>query len=76
MEQAQLTYEFEEEFLEKEIGNLIFDVMKVKLDYLSLTIIQEYISTVTNGFSLSFILSYTNDDEKSELYEIIEQMKI
>ena len=40
------------------------------------SITQEYISTVKNGFSLSFIASYSTDEEKSELYKILDNIKI
>ena len=51
-------------------------MMEAKLDYMGKIIIQEYISTVSKDFTLSFIISYTTEEEKQELYEIINNIKI
>ncbi|CAL2079110.1 hypothetical protein [Tenacibaculum sp. 190524A02b] len=74
--QSQMSYSFEKEVFEKEIGRSSFHVMEVKFDYMGKIIIQEYISTVIKGFSLSFIISYTTEEEKNELYEVINNIKI
>ncbi len=76
LEQSQMEYHFEKDVFEKRIGKANFHVMEAKLDYLNKTIVQEYMTTVSKGFSLSFIVSYTNEDEKNELYEIIKKIKI
>jgi len=76
LEQAQITYSFERDIYEKKIGSKIFDIMEAKTIFRNREITQEYISTVINGFCLSFILSYTNDDERNELYSILEKVKI
>ncbi len=76
IQQSQLDYYFEKDFYETTIGNMKFDVMEAKLDYMNKTIVQEYISTVTKGFSLTFIVSYTNEAEKSELYSILDKIKM
>jgi len=65
---------FEKDFYEKSIGNMEFDVMEVKINHLNQTIIQEYFSTIKKGFCLSFIISYSNDEEKKELYSIIDKI--
>lgn len=76
LEQSQMSYYFEKEFYKKTIGKSKFYIMEAKLDYMNQTIIQDYISTVTNGFSLSFIVSYTTKEQKNELYKIINKIKI
>ncbi len=76
LEQAQIKYNFEKEIYEKQIGNSSFDVMESTIDVIGKTITQDYISAIKNGFSLSFIISYLNEDEKKELYRIIENIKI
>ena len=76
LEQSQLDYKIEKEVFELPIGKLNFDVMEAKLEHLNLQITQEYISTVIKGFSLSFVISYTNDEEKNELYLILEKIKM
>lgn len=76
LKQTQMPYSFEKEVLERKIGNSLFHVMEARLDYMGQIIIQEYISTVNKGFSLSFIISYSTDKEKSELYEVVNNVKI
>ncbi|TSE08488.1 MULTISPECIES: hypothetical protein [Aquimarina] len=76
LEQSQMSYYFEKEVYEKTIGKSTFYIMEAKLDHMNKTVIQHYISTVTKGFSLSFIVSFATDNGKNELYEIIEKIKI
>jgi hypothetical protein len=76
MKQTQMPYSSEREVFEKKIGNSLFYVLETRLDYMGEIISQEYISTVKNGFTLSFIITYSNEEEKNELYEVINNVKI
>lgn len=76
MKQTQMSYSFEREVFEKKIGNSLFYVLETRLDYIGEIISQEYISTVKNGFTLSFIITYSTEEEKNELYEVINNVKI
>lgn len=76
LQQTQLDYSCEKPIYEKVISNTTFHVMEVELDYMRKLIIQEYFSTVTKGFSLTFVISYTTEEEKSELYQILDGIKI
>jgi hypothetical protein len=76
MKQTQMSYSFEREVFEKKIGNSLFYVLETRLDYMGEIISQEYISTVKNGFTLSFIITYSTEEEKNELYEVINNVKI
>lgn len=76
MKQTQMPYSSEREVFEKKIGNSLFYVLETRLDYMGEIISQEYISTVKNGFTLSFIITYSTEEEKNELYEVINNVKI
>ncbi|WP_027420718.1 hypothetical protein [Crocinitomix catalasitica] len=76
LEQTQIEYIFDKEVYEKTIGTSIFHVLEAKTNIMDKTIVQEYITTITNGFSLAYIISYVDEDEKNELYEIIDQIKM
>lgn len=76
MKQTQMAYSFEREVFEKKIGNSLFYVLETRLDHIGEIISQEYISTVKNGFTLSFIITYSTEEEKNELYEVINNVKI
>lgn len=75
LEQSQMKYLFEKDVFEKKIGNSDFHVLEAKLDQMGTLIIQEYIATVTKGFSLSFVVTYSNEDERNELYKIVDKIK-
>jgi len=76
LKQSQMTYTFEKEIIEHKIGKSLFYILESKLEYMGQTIFQEYITTVNKGFSLSFIIAYTNEEEKNELYEVINSVRI
>ena len=76
LKQTQIPYSFEKEVFEKKIGDSLFHVMEARLDYMGKIVIQEYISTVNKGFTLSFIIIYSTEEEKKELYEVINNIKI
>jgi hypothetical protein len=75
MKQTQMSYSFEREVFEKKIGNSLFYVLETRLDHIGEIISQEYISTVKNGFTLSFIITYSTEEEKNELYEVINNVE-
>lgn len=76
LDKSPLPYTFEKEIYEKKIGKSSFDVLTCHLEYNNQSIIQEYLTTLSNGFSLSFILSYSTEQEKDELYELINNIKM
>jgi len=76
LDQSQMDYYFDKEISEKEISDTNFHVLEAKLDHLGSTIIQEYHTTVTNGFSLSIVVSYTNDEMRDELYALLDKIEI
>lgn len=76
LQQGQVHYTFAEEMTEKTIGTASFDGMQGYLDLMGKKITQDYFTTIKNGFSLSFVATYTNEEEKSEIYDLIDRIKI
>ncbi len=76
LDQTNLEYRYEKEVFEKKIGNANFYILEAKIDVGNRTVTQEYYATVSNGFSLSFVASYANEEEQDELYQIINNIKI
>lgn len=76
LKQTALDYQFTKEAYHKRIGNSNFYAMESKPIVPGQDITQEYMTTVTKGFSLTFIISYSNEDEKAELYQMISDLKI
>ncbi len=76
MKQSQIQYDFIDEEFEKEIINdHDFYLMHTSIDYMGVSIKQIYFSTVKNGFCLSTIISYTDEEQKMELLKTVNSMK-
>jgi len=76
LEQAQIAYTFPKEVYRKQISETSFDVLEAQINLMGKTVTQDYISCVKNGFSLSFAATYSNEEEKVQLYEMIDRLKI
>lgn len=57
------------------IGGEQFYMLKASMDYMGLTIRQQYYSTVKNGFALSMVVAFIDEDQKAELEKIIGTIK-
>lgn len=69
---SQLQYDsIDEEFTKVIINNTEFYAMNALLNYLDVSIRQTYYSTIQNGFCVSAIISYINDEQKAELEKVI-----
>lgn len=71
MEQMQLTYRFDYEEKPRNIGGQSFDQLNVEVDYLGSTFRQQYMSTITKGFSLLIVISYDTDAQRDELEALV-----
>ena len=76
LEQTQLGYTISDDFYHKKIGSKEFYVMEASLSAGGMSVQQEYMVTVLNGFSLAFVASYGNEEQKNELYSIIEKVSL
>jgi hypothetical protein len=76
LKQSQVDYNFEEEIYKSKILEKDFYVLESYMMVMGNTITQEYYSKVADGFCLSFIVTYSNEEEREELYEILESVNI
>lgn len=75
LEQSQMQYSnIDEEFQKELIDNQEFYTMNCSIDLKGQLIKQRYYSTIRNGFCLSAIISYANDEQKKDLEEIVNSM--
>jgi hypothetical protein len=74
LQQTKLSYTFDENYTSKKLGKYNFDILTARLNGYATPIIQEYFATVMDGFTLSFIISYSSTEEKRELYDVLESM--
>jgi len=68
------------EYLEQKdlvkIGSQDFGFLKIENKFNGTNIIQDYYVALKKGFAVSFIMSYTNEEEKDMLYEMFNKLKI
>lgn len=76
LKRAAANAEIEDEFESAKIGSKEFYIMKAVLDQGAGPVNQSYYTTIKDGFALSFILTYSNDEQKAELMQIIEKVKM
>ncbi|WP_421890369.1 hypothetical protein [Marinoscillum sp.] len=53
-----------------------FAVLSAELAYMGIKIKQHYVTKVSDGYALSCILSFTDDDQKGALYEMVNSIKM
>ncbi|MGL4369596.1 MAG: hypothetical protein ACRCUT_07990 [Spirochaetota bacterium] len=76
LKQSQLQYDYlDEEFKSKKIGGKEFSLMSAGITTAGMKIKQEYHSAVIKGFSFNIVISYVSDEQKAELYKILDSMK-
>lgn len=72
MARTQMNYSYEKDIFTRLIGNKKFDVLEGVMHLPDTDITQEFMSTIMQGFTLSFVISYTTESDKEELYNIID----
>lgn len=71
---TSLNYSYDMILEPKVINGKSFDVMNATGSYLGNEFKQKYMSTVTDGFCLSIIISYDTDNQRELLEKALEQM--
>jgi hypothetical protein len=74
MEQMALDYTFSYQDNPKILGNQSFDILNVEVDYFGSTYHQQYMSTITKGFSLLLVISYESDAQREELEALVDNI--
>jgi hypothetical protein len=71
-ESTKMNYVYRQDDYNIKIGGVDFICMPIEnLDY---NIYQDYFVTIKNGFALAMIVSYDNENDKKELYAIIDKV--
>lgn len=72
MEQSQFKYDsISTDFDKVDFSGIIFSRMYTSVIYMEIPIRQEYFSTVMNGFSFNIVISYSSNEQKNELNEML-----
>ena len=69
---AKMNFAYRQDDYNIKIGGVDFVCME--LENLNYGIYQDYFVTIRNGFALALIVSYANENDKNELYDIIDNV--
>ena len=72
LESSQLQIHFPSEISTESLGGMDFGVMHTEIPITGMTVRQKYYAAIIKGYSLGFVVSFTNDSEKSLLQDILE----
>jgi hypothetical protein len=72
---AKLQITIEKDIYTGSVDRLEFGILETKLAIGKTTVQQKYYSTILKGYALSFIISYTSDEELQTQNEIIRSIK-
>lgn len=72
----EVKYIFDKAIYEKKIGKVLCHVLEAEIQFMEMTIKQDYIVTVKNGFTMIFAISYIDKAQKKELYKVINNIKM
>ncbi len=73
MDQTKMNIDYRREDYEVKIGNTSFICLEIfNLDY---NIYQDYYVTLNNGFAISMVVSYANEEDKNEINAMLDKMQ-
>ena len=75
LKKAQVEYVFGKDIYEEKIDGISFNVMELSVTVNNIKIFQKYYSTITNKYSLNFIITYTTDEELKSVQQVLNSIK-
>lgn len=76
LESGQIEYSFPSEISTESVGGQDFDVMHAEMLMRGKAVRQDYYAKIMKGYALAFIVSFTTDEEKSSLQDILRSVTI
>lgn len=73
LDKTPLILMYNKEPYSKNIGGADFEIMEIYNQDYNLT--QEYLATIKKGFAVSIVIAYTSEQQKAELYKMIDNLK-
>jgi len=74
MEMGQIKMNFAEETTTEKLGGVDFDVLSVTLPLGRTSVRQKYYTTIMKGYALSFVVTFSTDEEEGMLAKIMQGM--
>jgi hypothetical protein len=71
LESGQVQVSFPKDIYTERLGGVDFDVMESEISIRRITVKQKYYAALMKGYALSFIVSFTNDEEESSDQKIL-----
>ena len=75
MEMSRIQTEIEDSIGTLNLGGVDFDIMTVKMTHQDKSLSQKYYIAIMKGYALSFIVSYTSDEEYQALESLLATLK-
>lgn len=75
LQSSQLKVSFPKEIYAEQIGGMEFDIMTSHMRVAGQTVKQKYYAIVLKGYALVFIVSFSTDEEESELQKVVESIR-
>lgn len=75
LEKTEVPYKFEKDIYSEKVGDKDFYVMETFIEVGDIKITQEYYSRIDKGYALNFILSYSGEDDKKAVKDILGTVK-
>lgn len=75
LEIGQLKCIFPAEIYSETLGGISFDVIDIEMNVGSMVVKQKYYATIMKGYALSFIVSFTTEEELKSLKRFLESVK-
>lgn len=75
MESSQVQFQFNKEIYTEALGVVSFDILETQVNIAKTTVYQRYYATIRKGYAISFVISYTSEDEAKMLEDILAGLK-
>jgi hypothetical protein len=72
LESSQMEVTFPKDIYTQQLGGINFDVMEAQMSIRGMVVKQKYYATITKGYALCFIESFTTDEEQASLQKILD----
>jgi hypothetical protein len=71
LQAGQMKFTFPKDTTTETLGGASFDVMYMELSLPTVTVRQKYYTTIMNGYALTFIVSFSTEEEETVLLEVL-----
>ena len=74
LEASELKPAFPKEIYSQTLGSIAFDVLYIEINFGNMVVKQKYYTTIIKGYALSFIISFSTEEELKSLNQSLESL--